>query len=168
MKHSILLATFLMAGCGSSEPDANTSSSPITACSARYRCSIGSEAFDASLARSDDGSCRMGEVDLRADGTAGTELTWTADAQSLKICPKTGACVTCVDVSAPKPATEGKCTGSPDSCGSSSSCSSIRGCRTATHVKYNGDYEYTCEGSPDDCDDIYSEAACHRQGCDWK
>lgn len=167
----LLLATFLLAGCGSSEPE-TTASSPISACTARYRCTIGEEAFDASLARADNGACLMGKIELRADGTAGTDLTWTADRQSLKICPASGACVACVDVSTPaKPATsEGSCTGSPDSCSSNSpgSCSSIRGCRMATRVKYNGTYENTCEGSPDDCDEIYSEDACRRQGCDWK
>lgn len=169
----VVLSTSLLA-CSAGDDGAAAATSPLTACSGRYTCKLPDQRLLTTPLKYDaDGACTLGGFTLTADGVArnGSSVgSWSGDANHIDLCLVKDLCLPC-DVIAPEPASTGKtCVGSPSSCSGNSpgSCGTIEGCRMATRVKYNGTYENTCEGSPDDCDEMDTQSSCERQGCDWK
>ena len=171
--HALLLAlTVGLAACSASSDDNSSTASLFATCDANLMCRLGSYASPVRMHRDANGLCMLGAVVLNADGTTvrpNGEGSWSEDGTRITIC-KQGACAAC-DRVPPKVTGGGTgCTGTPSSCSSQSPgyCSNIRGCRMSTRVRYNGSYENTCTGTPDDCDEILTEGSCREQGCTWR
>jgi hypothetical protein len=88
-------------------------------------------------------------------------------------------CVSCVDPNGGlEPATpepeeeesEGRCEGSAPSCYSVAygGCAYVDGCYGRSRLRWNGSYEYYCDGVSRSCHSYSYESACNGQrGCDW-
>jgi len=174
---SVVLGSLSLLAC-SSEDEAATGSqtsaqSAVQRCSGRFICAGSAETR---LERHGDG-CYAGALRLEPGGAAVAEdLTgsWHETSNGFEVCAD-GECLECVSTE-PAPAAAptskgGTCTGYASSCigRPAGSCGTQQGCSLGSHVRWNGDLEYECEGSARSCSSFGSEESCNNQtGCHWE
>lgn len=156
-------------------------------CGGRWTCSHELHPpFDTDAEELADGSCLMGTVVLRPDGTLAPDhdplaswpgAWWSSSDAAVRVCFDDGSCMQCDPGEPSLQAGDGggdapagySCTGWPTSCSSRrpGSCSSIRGCRLHNRVRWDGSLEPECTGYPDRCGEMPNREYCLRQGCEW-
>jgi hypothetical protein len=169
----LLGLSFAITAC--SGGDGGSSASVLESCAGSYVCVIGGNPVESDLVKS-GGSCYLGSLELRADGTApsinGDPTTWSGDASKLYICSGS-TCFACEPSGAPVAASSssGSCTGTAESCSSvgASSCSDQGGCNYTVGSDVSTTSDDGCDGDPRPCSDYKNDATgCkgHR-GCTW-
>jgi hypothetical protein len=154
---AVALVWFASQGCSSGEGSAEGPAAAARAaqsfqddCTGDVECTDASGPVRSTRQRRGE-RCIVGGLVLEGGGVVegNPAARWTGDARSFAICVGT-QCLTCTSVASGAAGAaeeaeehEAACKGSPSSCssGSPGSCAEVRGCRMASHLRYDGSFE---------------------------
>ncbi|MBX3198525.1 MAG: hypothetical protein KF894_10365 [Labilithrix sp.] len=166
------------------EPGSTASAqSAVERCDGAFRCAGPTGEAETRLERH-DGACYAGGLRLDPGGTVtadGLSASWSETDTGFEVCAD-GECIQCAsnDPVPPVPATpgassspksKGSCSGVASSCWgrAAGSCAGQQGCYGGSRIRWNGNLEFECKGSPRSCSSFSSRTSCEQQlGCGWK
>lgn len=148
----------------------------LARCEGVFVCRGGGGAATTTLRR-DEGACFAGRIRLDDGGAAeadGEPMTWSIRDDGFDVCASGGACMACRPATPSSPSAdehEKECQGLAWSCSNRApgTCSDQLGCFAGSRIRWNGELEFECKGSPRSCSSFTSQSSCARQdGCTWR